>query len=143
MTEFLLPLIAQVCTSFKTLIDKDVRAQYKIELAVAGMQDGATKSFTTAERLNILRNRQTAWSKFSWTAKENVPMLTGDVWELYGNVLAQSEGRRTLHFKHLPSAIRGIAGNKWTISDVGCNIAEIGIDPTQDLLLVIEHFEDE
>ena len=70
-------------------------------------------------------------------------MRMGDVWELYGNVLAQSEGKRTVHFKQIPSAIRGIEGKEWTIPDVGCNITEIGTDPAQDLLLVIEHFEDE
>ena len=107
------------------------------------MEDGATSSSTTAERLSILRNRQNAWSNFTWSAKENVPMRTGDVWELYGNFLAQSDGERTIHVKQIPSAIRGIEGTEWAIPDVGCNITEIGIDPAQDLLLVVEHFEDE
>ena len=107
------------------------------------MEDGATSSSTTAERLSILRNRQNAWSNFTWSAKENVPMRTGDVWELYSNFLAQSDGERTINVKQIPSAIRGIEGTEWAIPDVGCNITEIGIDPAQDLLLVVEHFEDE
>ena len=66
----------------------------------------------------------------------------GGVWELYGNVLAQAQGERTLHFKQIPSAIRGIQGTEWTIPDVGCKMRDFGMDPAQDLLVVIEHFWD-
>ncbi len=143
LNQTVLSVVAQVCTRFKTLIDEDVRAQYNLELAIAGMEDGVSSTFTTAERLSTLRIHQSAWSKFAWTAKEDVQMRIDEVWELSGNVLAQSEGERTLHLKQIPSAIRGIEGTEWIITDVGCNITEIGMDPAQDLLLIIEHFEDE
>ncbi|PIL28992.1 hypothetical protein GSI_09039 [Ganoderma sinense ZZ0214-1] len=130
----------QVNTTFKTLIDKDVRAQYKIELAVAGMTDGPPSTLTPAERLTILRARQDAWDNLVWTAKDDVTMHQGGVWELYGNVLAQAQGDRTLHFKQIPSQIRGIRGTEWTIPNVGCKIRDFGMDPAQDLLVVIEHF---
>ncbi|EJF56105.1 hypothetical protein DICSQDRAFT_94010 [Dichomitus squalens LYAD-421 SS1] len=129
----------QVCSLFKSVIDGDVRAHYKVELAAAGMQDGPPSALTPAERLSILRRRQDAWTKLAWTAKEEVPMRRGGVWELYGNVLAQAEGERTLHFKQLPSAIRGIKGKEWTIQDVGCKIRDFGMDSAQDLLIVLEH----
>ncbi|PIL26136.1 hypothetical protein GSI_11891 [Ganoderma sinense ZZ0214-1] len=134
----------QICTKFKALIDEDVRAQYKVHLSVAGLQNGPPSTISTGGRLSTLRVYQHAWNEFVWSAKEDVSMSTdiADSWELYGNVLAQVEGMRTLHFKQIPSAIRGIKGTAWTIPDVGCNITEIGLDPAQDLLVIIEDFED-
>ena len=107
------------------------------------MQDGPPSTLTIADRLSILQARQYAWSKFAWTGKENIPMCQGHTWELYGNILAQSEGERTLHFKRIPSVIRGIEGTEWTIPDVGCEFTDIGMEPSQDLLVVTEHFRDD
>ncbi|KAI0631501.1 hypothetical protein C8Q77DRAFT_140759 [Trametes polyzona] len=129
----------QVCTEFKQIIDQDVRFQYRIELAVAGMEDGPSSGMTASERLRKLRARQEAWNKLQWTAREEVNMLQGGVWELYGGVLAQGEGLRTLVFKQLPSNIRGIEGREWRIEDVGVNIRDFGMDPAQDLLIIIEN----
>ena len=108
------------------------------------MQNGPPSMISTGDRLATLRVYQNAWNEFVWSGKENVSMSTdiADSWELYGNVLAQSEGMRTVHFKQISSAIRGIDGAAWTIPDVGCNITEIGLDPAQDLLVIIEDFED-
>ena len=75
-----------------------MHAHYKVELAVAGMEDGPPSALTPADRLAILRRRQAAWKTLAWTAKQDVPMRAGGVWELYGNVLAQAEGERALHF---------------------------------------------
>ena len=117
-----------------------MHAHYKVELAVAGMEDGPPSALTPADRLAILRRRQAAWKTLAWTAKQDVPMRAGGVWELYGNVLAQAEGERTLHFAQIPSAIRGIEAREWTVQDVGCTIRDFGMDPAQDLLVVIEHY---
>ena len=106
------------------------------------MTDGRPSTLTPAERLSILRVRQDAWDGLVWTAEEDVTMHQGGVWELYGNVLAQAQGERTLHFKQIPSAIRGIQGIEWTIPDVGCKMRDFGMDPAQDLLVVIQHFWD-
>ncbi|OJT10824.1 hypothetical protein TRAPUB_12693 [Trametes pubescens] len=120
-------------------MDSDVRAQYKIELAAAGMEDGPPSTLTSAERLRVLKAHQEAWDKLAWTSREEVPMHQGGVWELYGGVLAQGDGSRTLAFKQLPSAIRGIEEREWRIEDVGVNIRDFGMDPAQDLLVVIEN----
>ncbi|KAM5538775.1 hypothetical protein V8D89_007497 [Ganoderma adspersum] len=106
------------------------------------MQDGPLSTVTTAERLSILRNRQKAWSKFEWRAKKDFKISTDEAWKLYGNVFARSEGKGKVDFLQVPSAIRGVKGVEWTIPDVGCNITEIAIDPTEDLLVVLEPFED-
>ncbi|CDO72096.1 hypothetical protein BN946_scf184962.g39 [Trametes cinnabarina] len=91
----------------------------------------------------MLKARNEAWDDLAWTAREEIPMLQGGVWELYGGILAQGEGSRTLVFKQLPSNLRGIEGREWRIEDVGVNIRDFGMDPAQDLLVVIENRVDE
>ena len=105
------------------------------------MEDGLPSARTTAERLSILHARQTAWSRLAWTANEHVPNRGGDLWNICGNVFARSEGKKTLYFKQIPSAIRGIEGTEWVITDLGCKMTNIAMDPTQDLLVVFERFE--
>ncbi|KAI8989158.1 hypothetical protein BD414DRAFT_486239 [Trametes punicea] len=129
----------QVCRLLKDLVDQDVRLQYKIKLAVNGMENGPHSTLTVAERLRVLKARQEAWDSLAWTSREEIPMLRGGVWELYGGVLGQGEGSRTLVFKQLPSTLRGIEGKEWRIEDVGVNIRDFGMDPAQDLLLIIEN----
>ncbi|KAH9903456.1 hypothetical protein C8Q73DRAFT_742509 [Cubamyces lactineus] len=129
----------QVCSLLKDLMDNDVRLQYMVELTAAGMEDGPYSTVTAAERLRMLKARQEAMDKLAWTSREEVPMLKGGVWELYGGVLAQGEGSRTLVFKQLPSSLRGIEGKEWRINDVGVHIRDFGMDPAQDLLIIIEN----
>ena len=128
----------QVCKTFRELVDHDVRFQYKIELAAAGMEDGPPSALAPADRLAALRTRQAAWDTLSWSELSEHPMGIGSVWELYGGVLAQSESRRTLTFRQLPSKIRGIEQREWTIRDVGFDVRDFGMDPAQDLLIAIE-----
>ena len=66
-------------------------------------------------------------------------MRRGGVWELYGGVLAQAEGESKLVCAQLPSVIRRIEEKEWTIEDVGVKIRDFGMDPAQDLLIIIEH----
>ncbi|KAI9056374.1 hypothetical protein FKP32DRAFT_1639392 [Trametes sanguinea] len=132
----------QICRLLKDIIDEDVRLQYKIELAASGLEDGTHNTLTVAERLRMLQTRNEAWDNLAWTAREEIPMLQGGVWELYGGVLGQGEGARTLVFKQLPSTLRGIEGRQWRIEDVGVNIRDFGMDPAQDLLIIIENRAD-
>ncbi|RDX52578.1 hypothetical protein OH76DRAFT_168578 [Lentinus brumalis] len=129
----------EVCVFFKDLIDDDVHAQYKIELALAGMEDGPPSALTPSDRLAILRERQEAWKTLTWKARTEYDMRRGGVWELYGGVLAQADGDSTLVCAQLPSVIRGIEEKVWTIEDVGVKIRDFGMDPAQDLLVAIEH----
>ncbi|OBZ79706.1 hypothetical protein A0H81_00991 [Grifola frondosa] len=131
-------LCRQVCRFFQTIIDEDAALQYKIELAVAGMEDGPPSARSPAERLAKLKARQAAWNSLQPSSQKTIPMLRGEVWELYGGVLAQARGPQSLAFRQLPSDIRGIEEKEWMIEDVGIAIRDFGMDPAQDLLVVIE-----
>src|ERR1700690_4567233 len=101
-----LTFCVQVCRHFKNVDDSSL--QYKIELVLAGMQDGPPSNLTSNERLRMLRSHQEAWCTLSWAEKETIPMLSGDTWELFGGVLALSDGPKTLVLRQLPSRLRGL-----------------------------------
>lgn len=111
--------------------------QYKIELAIAGQEDGVYHSLFTRRRL--LRSHQHNWDTLHWTQDQRISMFRGGLWELYGNVLAQiTRNGRTLHFKQLPSQSRSIEEKSWTVDISQFRVRDFGIDPAQDLLIIIE-----
>lgn len=64
-------------------------------------------------------------------------MLRGNLWELYGGILAQSDINDTICFRRLPSRIRGIEETVWSVSTSGLDLRDFTLDPAQDLLVLI------
>ncbi|KII93780.1 hypothetical protein PLICRDRAFT_49798 [Plicaturopsis crispa FD-325 SS-3] len=127
----------QLCRIFRTFIDETAVTKYKIELGAAGMEDGPPSAFSTAARLQKLKTYQSRWEKLEWVEEKQIPMEVGEVWELYGGVLAQGRGSRTLKFWQLPSVTRGIEFRSWEIEDTGALVRDFGMDPSQGLLVLI------
>lgn len=65
-------------------------------------------------------------------------MLRGGLWELFGGVLAQSTPLQTYNFTRLPGVTRGIQEETWTADKLPFPIRDFGMDPAQDLWVVIE-----
>lgn len=107
----------------------------------AGQEDGFTSTLSPAERLQLLRRHQAAWTSLEPCYEKAVPMLVGNTWELYGGVLAQGPDSSSLTFRQLPSELRGIEEKQWMISDMGFEIRDFGMDPAQDLLVAIQRPE--
>ncbi|THG94950.1 hypothetical protein EW026_g6612 [Hermanssonia centrifuga] len=120
-----------------TLADS-AESRYKEELAAAGMEDGPPSALMSIDRLKCILEYQLAWRELEWRSEKLVPMLPGGVWELYGGILAQAKDRQTLVFRQLPSEIRGIEEKQWE-GNIGVMIRDFGMDPSQDLLAVIEN----
>lgn len=99
----------QVCQFFSKT-SRDTRLQYKIELFLAGMQDGPSSDLSSSERLRMLNAHQKAWRGLEWTEKDHLD-LRGDTWEFYGGVLGVSEGC-SFSFKQMSSKLRGIPGGQ-------------------------------
>lgn len=131
------PARLQVCRLFNNMVMQSAALQYKIELAIAGMEDGSASGLTISDRRQRLWEHQAAWRDLRWRSDTIIPMLRGGVWELYGGVLAQARGKRTLCFTQLPSEIRGIPQRNWEV-EVDAPIRDFGLDPSLDLLVVIE-----
>lgn len=123
----------------RTLIDTTANLKYTIELDVLGQEDGPGQA-NPAERLEQLIQHQKAWDSLSWTKDYTVPMLRGGAWELFGNVLAQNDKLGCITFRQLPSQHRGIEETVWKIGPglVDFQIRDFGIDPSQDLLVLVE-----
>ncbi|CAL1695559.1 unnamed protein product [Somion occarium] len=127
-----------VCRLFNSIINDAATLQYKMELALCGMEDGPPGSMVPAERLECLREHQDAWGHLRFTQTSNIDMQSGNVWELYGNVLSQGKNRRSLAFHQLASVIRGIEDRSWSLDDLDVEIRDFGMDPAQNLLVLIE-----
>ena len=101
------------------------------------MEDGPPSGMVPHERFQCLQEHQTAWSKLQFSLSTTVKMEKGSVWELYGNVLAQGKGKRSLVFYQIPSPIRGIESKTWTVQ-VDEAIRDFAMDPTEELLIIVE-----
>jgi hypothetical protein len=130
----------QVCSLFRELINDSAALQYIIELAAAGQVNGPEAPGTSsASRLEALQKHQSSWDNLKWSRELRIPMERGGLWELYGGVLAQSTAEGTLTFTQLPSDLRSIEEKVWTLGpNFGVAIRDFGMDPSQDLLVLVE-----
>lgn len=128
--------VIQVCRLFHSIVQGD-SAQYEIELAVSGMVDGPPSTLTTSDRLALLKERNAAWESLRWVESRDIPMMQGHIWELYGDVFAQSSTSDVLHFRQLPSNYRKIEEKTWGVA-LDINVRDFTMDPAQDLLVLIE-----
>jgi hypothetical protein len=130
----------RVNSFFKSLIDETTTLQYRIELFASGMVDGPPGDLSTRERLELLRSYETSWKKIEWNEHSTILSPHGHLWELYGNVWAHSRGSDAIDFVQLPSRLRGIPMRQWTLK-FDFVPRDFGMDPSQDLLVTIENFE--
>lgn len=118
--------------------------QYIIELAASGQRDNSLyeSEDSSKEKLEKLRKHQEAWKELQWSRNFTIPMSTGGLWELYGGVLAQNTDQGEIQFYQLPSDLRGIEEKRWTLpGDFGFTIRDFGMDPRQDLLVLVENLD--
>lgn len=102
------------------------------------MEDGPPSSVSPGERLVMLRAHQTSWRTLSWGAEETIPIVTEHIWDLFGGILAQANTSTSVSFKQLPSIVRRIDTREWSLENLGFQISDLAVDPSQDLLLVVE-----
>lgn len=134
----LISSVLQLNKVLKNLIDESTALQYKIELEVAGMEDGPPSSLGASDRLALLGRRQDAWAELRYTSRQIFEGPLNDLWHLSGGVLAQLRTLDSIEFLQLPSEFRGIESKEWTISDIGFEIIDFAMDSSQDLLVMIE-----
>ncbi|KAH7926864.1 hypothetical protein BV22DRAFT_1032479 [Leucogyrophana mollusca] len=101
------------------------------------MDDGIHPS-ADITRLHALRNHQKAWDSMTWSETGFIFMEQGHCWELCGGVLCQATGTGGLSCVQLPSRFRGIEEKRWTLANFGFNVRDFTIDPSQDLLVLLE-----
>ncbi|KAF6766560.1 hypothetical protein DFP72DRAFT_866994 [Ephemerocybe angulata] len=129
----------QVCRQLRNLVDEDAACQYTLDLYTAGLEDGPSFSGTLSDRFAALNQYREGWDQLKWRdAQMDVPMKQGGLWELYGGVLAQQTQTKTFEFTRLPGISRGIASNTWSLEKQRYKVRDFGMDPSQDLLVLLE-----
>jgi hypothetical protein len=113
--------------------------QYKIELAVAGMEDGPPSNVGPADRLKILKEHQSSWRNLTWKNGHVMSTMFRYQWDCLGGVLVNvlDSSQRSLVIRQLPSVVRGIKETEWQV-DMDFRVQDFTFDPSQDLLAVIE-----
>ena len=102
------------------------------------MEDGPPGPLSMSERLTLLRRRQNAWDNLEASSREEVKAPQHIKWHLYGGVLALARKPDSITFTQLPSVFRNIQKREWTIDGIGFAIEEFKVDPSQDLLMMIQ-----
>lgn len=121
------------------MINETAILQYKIELGANGMKDGAFSSLSASEKLDRLKNYRLAWDGLQWSEDKTVEMTMGQIWELYGGVLAQARpGKEVLQFRQLSSRYRSIEEKTWTVDVSKFAVRDFTMDSSQDLLVIAE-----
>lgn len=106
------------------------------------MIDGPASDVVNLTRLRMLAAHQQAWRSVEWSQTTEITLTAAEVslesaWEFLGGVLGLAAGCR-LRFIQVPSALRGIKEKQWVIEDIGFTIKDFGMDPSQDLLIILE-----
>ena len=92
----------------------------------------------SSDRLDLLKKYVGGWveMKNSGYSEESFLNPSGNLWELFGDVLAQQSGLN-LSLRRLPSNSLGVEEKTWDIP-VEAGMRDFGTDPSQDLLVVIK-----
>ncbi|KAI0316190.1 hypothetical protein OF83DRAFT_1084455 [Amylostereum chailletii] len=146
------------CRHMASIVNNTDGLAYKILLCACGMVDGKNTSLTKAQRRRKLLQYESAWGSLSWTEciQRTITFPPGYYsvdtaciggllihWlSITGTALHAASGpaapqtRLTIH--RIPSACRGVDMASWTV-DLPFAISEFACDPSQDLLIVVEH----
>ncbi|KAI0247884.1 hypothetical protein BJV78DRAFT_861149 [Lactifluus subvellereus] len=114
------------CHCLKDIIDVSSALRYTIELAAAGMCDGAPNGVGPTERLRRLRSSQTCWKSSAWAQPDHFPYseeISTTPLAVSGNLVVfsaltpRNRGIRKLLL--LRFDLRGIPEQQWHI-DLDC-----------------------
>lgn len=128
----------QICKQFDAIINTDMRLQYRIRLALHHMVDNPACRLSIDERLGRLSAYEDVWTHYHEKDYYELSIEGDGVWDLSRGILAQVKDLTTLVCVQLPSAIRQTREKRWEFRDIEFDIAEICIDPDQDLLILVE-----
>ncbi|CAL1702742.1 unnamed protein product [Somion occarium] len=130
----------QVCKSLNALVQDETALQYKVQLNLAGTEDGpATNPLAVRDRLRILVKYMEAWDQLRFSEIRTMDRESGNLWELYGNVLAETRSENTtLVIKQLPSKLRGINERTWTLDNLHIPLCDFSTDVAQNLVALLE-----
>ncbi|PPR03424.1 hypothetical protein CVT24_012693 [Panaeolus cyanescens] len=126
---------SMVCKVLNVLVNTSSDLQYCIELALNGMER-VSSSRPHLDLVTELRRRRQEWDNLNWSGPTKINVSGRcKAYELVGGVFAKTSGR-DMYYVHLPSATKEM----WTYhnTDLGIPIRDFAMDPSMDLLVVLE-----
>ena len=96
----------------------------------------------TVERLDRLEAYIDYWKTAHQKEYHDLEMNGDGNWDLRRGVLTQVRNLSTIACIQLASVIRQTKEKRWQIPDVGFHIAELTMDPEQNLLVILEITEE-
>jgi F-box-like len=141
----------QVCKRFHDIITSSTEINYKIELAIAGYQNGHTLcKMPLSQRLRILRQTQKGWLGLNFQRRETIQLeRETPTYELQGSVFLRgrsstgSNSTSGISGYIMASALTGDEMHQWTVEHFPMEVRDFTLDPLQDLLVLIEEQMDE
>lgn len=122
----------------RDIVDENPACQYTLDLFTHGLEDSCVSTLELSERRDALQKYVGGWNSLKWSKELEIPHSKGKLWELYGGVLTQTNEQQDFVFTRLPAVARGIEEKKWTIDKRDYEVRDYGMDPSQDLLVLVE-----
>ncbi|KAH9024633.1 hypothetical protein EDB85DRAFT_1894251 [Lactarius pseudohatsudake] len=137
-------ILSEDCRQLHALVATSLNLQYRIELAAGGLLGGPPRgpASTAAARMDLLLERRVAWHVMRPRRRAAVA-LAGPyhAYELAGGLFAKAieefGAARWLVASWLPSNTTD--ETRLVIDDLGVRIKEFALDPSQDLIVFLEH----
>lgn len=139
------------CRQFRTIIDSSVQLQLELKLEAYGYKLSSppfppqkSPSISSTDLLKKLDTHIEAWRTLNW--EETKQSLT-DCSHIYnfahGYFVSVRKGNyASIICMQLPSRLMGTEMRIFTIEDVGFVVCNLAIDPSQDLLVLLEMYVD-
>ena len=117
-----------------------MRLQYKIQLAIDGIEDGTPGGMTTVQRLDAIRRRREAWRSLQFDFKRFITVEGDRAHAFSGSHFAWVDLNGHIRVLQVPSTIKGIPEKSWAVKAEGLDFeqsVDMTIDADQDLLVVV------
>lgn len=133
----------QVCKFFDDIVTNNPVFQYKVQLALCGMEDSVDCALSTVDRLARLNDYKRDWDGFGWSSILDIPRRIGEPgqWELLGGVFGRATKAGAISMTQIPSRVLGIPPKSWVVDELPFTINDYTFDPSQNLLVIIESQE--
>ncbi|GJE99684.1 F-box protein [Phanerochaete sordida] len=131
-----------VCRTLRDIVADCAELQYFIELTADNLVEGFPKhgAPSSAERLRLLLERRRRWRELDWTKKHVVPIPGAcQAYEFVGGAFAKSMGffgHSSLNVTWLPT--RNAPARSIFYKDLGVAARDFAIDPSQDMMALVE-----
>ncbi|KAI8978854.1 hypothetical protein BD414DRAFT_120490 [Trametes punicea] len=143
----------QVCRrvnqGMNRLIQSSIVLRYSMQLQLYGYEDNPSCSLAIADKLRLLRQQETSWSRLDFERETSVriPFNPSSIYDLTDGVLLLGEstsgiqsGADTIRWTRLPGLISSQNASSpdiWEKIDVGAHIIDVGLAVEEHDLIVV------